>query len=379
MVDMVSLRERWPIKRILKTLFKALIGVFIALHIYALLLKFMPVPGTILMMQRDLSGQEVRRDMTALKDISPHLVRAVIAAEDTRFCQHRGVDTEAIRKALDEHKAGKGLRGASTITQQTAKNVFFWNGGGFARKAGDAWMATVVDFVWGKRRVMEVYLNVAEWGDGLFGAEAAAQARFGKSAADLTEREAALLAAVLPSPNKWRVDPPGPYVTKRAGTLQARMRVVAGEKLDACVWGGKVPKPVAQKAPAKPKTKPPVVTEPETPAIEPDAVPSTPMPDLPDLPEEEAVEGAPPALPATEEPILQPMPSPDAEATDALDAFLDEAERSFEPAPQTDVSPEPETMTVDPAEPAPESEPETEPEPDGDGPTILFKREPPGP
>lgn len=209
--------------------------VFVLVHVYALSLALLPAPGSILMIQRSLSGETVVRDWKPLHKISPHLVRAVIAAEDSQFCAHDGIDVDAIRTALDERDAGQGLRGASTITQQTAKNAFLWNGGGFARKGAEAWFAVFIDFAWGKRRVMEAYLNLAEWGDGLFGAEAAAQARFGKSARDLNRREAALLAAVLPSPNKWRVDPPGPYVRRRSGTLQARMNVVETEGLAACV------------------------------------------------------------------------------------------------------------------------------------------------
>ena len=222
-----------PVRVWLGRLVKLIAGLFVAVHLYAAALIFLPVPGTILMVQRAAGGETIRRNLTPLEDMSPHLVSAVIAAEDTRFCGHHGIDPEAIEKAIDEYQRGKKARGASTITQQTAKNVFFWNGGGAPRKAGDMWMATFIDYAWGKRRVMEVYLNVAEWGDGIFGAEAAAQARFGKSAAVLTEREAALLAAVLPSPNRWRVDPPGPYVSSRAGTLQARMRVVRNQGLDA--------------------------------------------------------------------------------------------------------------------------------------------------
>ncbi len=210
-------------------------GLFVTVHVYALALFFAPIPGTATMAQRSLQGQAIIRRWTPIEHVSPHLVRAIIAAEDTRFCLHKGVDVEAVQKALDEYQTTGRLRGASTITQQTAKNVFLWNGGGLARKAPEAWMATFIDAYWGKRRVMEVYLNVAEWGDGVFGAEAAARVRFGKSAADLSEREAALLAAVLPSPHKWRLDPPGPYVSKRASTLQARMRNVTRDGLDACV------------------------------------------------------------------------------------------------------------------------------------------------
>lgn len=212
-----------------------LIGVFVALHIYALALRFVPVPGTVLMVQRAVQGEDIRRDWTRLEDISPHLVAAVMAAEDARFCQHEGIDLQAIEAALEHNETGKRRRGGSTITQQTAKNVFLWNGGGIVRKVPETWMASFIDFTWGKKRVMEVYLNVAEWGDGLFGAEAAAQARFNQPASDLTPRQAALLAAVLPSPNKWRVDPPGEYVNGRARTLQARLHVVRNEGYADCV------------------------------------------------------------------------------------------------------------------------------------------------
>lgn len=224
-------------RKALKWAVFALIGLVLALHLYALILNAAPVPGSILMVQRAAEGEMVRRDAVPIDQISPHLVTAVIAAEDSLYCSHRGVDFEAIRLAWQEWRTGERerLRGGSTITQQTAKNVFFWNGGGFIRKAGDAWMALVIDFGWGKRRVMERYLNIAEWGDGLFGAEAAAQARFGKPASQLTRREAAMLAAVLPSPNRWRVDPPGPYVQRRTNTLLARMNVVESEGLADCV------------------------------------------------------------------------------------------------------------------------------------------------
>ena len=115
-----------------------------------------------------------------------------MGGEDSRFCEHPGIDFEAVQDALDDNAEGGRRRGGSTITQQTAKNVFLWNGGGYFRKAIEAYFALYTNVVWGKRRTMEIYLNVAEWGDGIFGAEAAAQARFGKSAKDLTKREAAL-------------------------------------------------------------------------------------------------------------------------------------------------------------------------------------------
>jgi len=192
-------------------------------------------PGTLTMLERKLSGDVIIHPWTKLEDISPHLVRAVMAGEDTRFCLHGGIDFDAIEKAVTNAQNGKRLRGASTISQQTAKNAFLWNGGGWARKGGEAWMTLVIETLWSKRRIMEVYLNVAEWGDGHFGAEAAAQKRFGKAAKDLTAREAALLASVLPNPHKWRVDPPGPYVRGRTRTLRSRMEQVRRDGLDDCV------------------------------------------------------------------------------------------------------------------------------------------------
>lgn len=185
--------------------------------------------------QRALAGETIRKDWTPIENISPHLPRAILGGEDSRFCDHIGIDLDAIEDAILDNAEGGRRRGGSTITQQTAKNVFLWNGGGYARKAVEAWAALYTNIVWGKRRTMEIYLNVAEWGDGIFGAEAAAQARFGKPASALTKREAALLASVLPSPNKWRVDPPGPYVSERAATLMQRAEVIRTSQYDACL------------------------------------------------------------------------------------------------------------------------------------------------
>jgi monofunctional biosynthetic peptidoglycan transglycosylase len=219
----------------LKCIGFGLLAVILLVHVYALILWFAPVPVTLNMMGSVLVGETLDHRPVSLSKISPHLVRAVIAAEDSRFCQHKGLDIGAIRKAVAEHKAGGRRRGASTISQQTAKNAFLWNGGGIVRKAGEAWMTLVTETVWGKKRIMTHYLNIAEWGDGIYGAEAAAQRRYSKPANDLTLREAALLAAVLPSPNKWRVDPPGNYVSGRAGTIQQRMGIVSRDKLADCV------------------------------------------------------------------------------------------------------------------------------------------------
>lgn len=205
--------------------------------IWTVVYRFADPPGSFVMLERDFSGEKISNPWTPFEEISPHLVRAVIAAEDTRFCLHHGIDLVAIKRAIDDNKGRSRMRGASTISQQTAKNAFLWNGGGWPRKGAEAWMTVLIETFWPKRRVMEVYLNLAEWGDGNFGAEAAARARFGKSAAALTRHEAVLLAAVLPSPNKWRADRPGPYVRRRAEVLHRRMAQVRRDGLDKCVLG----------------------------------------------------------------------------------------------------------------------------------------------
>lgn len=213
----------------------SILGVIVFSIFWAATYRFAAPAGTLTMLERKLSGDVIIHPWRPLNEISPYLIEAVIAAEDTRFCLHNGIDLEAIDKALAEAERGRKLRGASTISQQTAKNAFLWNGGGWARKGAEAWMTVLIETFWPKRRIMEVYLNVAEWGDGLFGAEAAAQKRFGKSAKDLTRYEAALLASVLPNPHKWRVDPPGPYVRGRVQTVQGRMMQVRRDGLSACV------------------------------------------------------------------------------------------------------------------------------------------------
>jgi monofunctional biosynthetic peptidoglycan transglycosylase len=210
---------------------------FLALSAAAVLLfRYINPPPTLTMAQRAMGpdGVTIQRTWVPLDRISVNLVRAVMADEDQRFCQHDGFDRIEIEKALADGEAGKRLRGASTLTQQTAKNVFLWQEGGWTRKGLEVWFALLIDKTWTKRRQMEVYLNIAEWGDGLFGAEAAAKARFGVAAKDLTMEQAARLAAVLPNPNKWAVD--GNYaVHDRAPWILRNMEVIRRDRLDGCI------------------------------------------------------------------------------------------------------------------------------------------------
>ena len=207
------------------------IGPIIVVAIY----RFVPPPVTFLMVQRVFEGHGLERRWVPMRRISPNLVRAVIAAEDARFCDHRGFDLEAIEKAMAANAAGKKLRGGSTISQQTAKNVFLWEGRSYLRKGLEAYFTVLIEAVWGKHRIMEVYLNSVEWGPGIYGAEAASQRIFKKPARDLTTTQASRLAAILPSPLKWKAARPGPYVAKRSRRIGAATGTVRRDGLDGCV------------------------------------------------------------------------------------------------------------------------------------------------
>jgi monofunctional biosynthetic peptidoglycan transglycosylase len=196
---------------------------------------FINAPSTVLMLQRAAEGETIRHRPISIDRMSPHIIRSVIAAEDANFCTHDGFDVEAIQDAMQSNARGRRVRGASTISQQTAKNLFLWPERSWVRKGFETYFTALIEFMWPKERIMEQYLNVAEWGDGIFGVEAAAQARFGVSAEDLTPLQAARLAAVLPSPNRWRADRPGPYVRRRAASIVQRAAVVRNEHMSGCV------------------------------------------------------------------------------------------------------------------------------------------------
>lgn len=188
-----------------------------------LVYRFVPPPVTPLMLLRLAQGEGLERDWTALAAIAPVMAQAVIAAEDNRFCEHAGFDWPVLREELQRVFAGEQARGASTVSMQTAKNVLLWPGRDPVRKVLEALLTPQLELLWGKRRIMEVYLNIAETGPGLYGAEAAARRYFGKGAADLTRREAALIAATLPNPRRWSPGRPTRYIAQRARTIEQRM------------------------------------------------------------------------------------------------------------------------------------------------------------
>ncbi len=198
--------------------------------------KFVPPPVTITMIA-DPNG--FTKDWTSLSNIDRNMVAAVIAGEDAKFCAHSGFDSEAIEKAIERNANGGRLRGGSTISQQTAKNVFLWQGEGwtrYARKGLEVWFTFLIENIWGKRRIMEVYLNVAETGIGTYGVEAGAQRYYKKSAARLTRVEAARIAAALPSPKKRAVTGATGFTRRHGNTIASRSSVVRNEALDACVY-----------------------------------------------------------------------------------------------------------------------------------------------
>jgi monofunctional glycosyltransferase len=200
-----------------------------------LLFKFVPVPFTPLMVIRSIEQKMNGKEMVcshkwvAIEHISPNLQKAVIASEDGRFLEHNGFDFKAMEKAFEGNKNGKKIKGGSTISQQTAKNVFLWPGRSYIRKAFEAYFTVLIELFWSKERIMEVYLNSIEMGDGVYGAQAAAKHWYRKEAKNLSPYEAAGIAAILPSPRKYKATNSGPYVARRKTTIA---RYIPMTKLD---------------------------------------------------------------------------------------------------------------------------------------------------
>ena len=211
---------------------KILLG-FIALSLLMVVLyRFVPPPVTLTMLF-DPNG--ITKDWTALDDIDPNMARAAIAGEDGKFCSHHGFDVDAIAKAAIHNASGGRIRGGSTISQQTAKNVFLWQGGGFVRKGLEAWVTALIEAIWGKKRIMEVYLNVAETGIGTYGVQAGAIRYFHHGAGRLTKAEAARIAAVLPLPKKRAAVAPAGFTRRHGNTIAARIGSVRRDGLDSCL------------------------------------------------------------------------------------------------------------------------------------------------
>jgi len=223
--------------RILKGLLYALLIFVLVSVLWVLACRFVNPPVTITQAADAMWGNGAARQWMAIDRIDRDMVRAVIAGEDSKFCTHGGFDRQAIEAAMRRNAAGgRVLRGGSTISQQTAKNAFLWQGGGYFRKGLEAWFTLLIENLWDKRRIMEVYLNVAETGIGTYGVNAGAQRYFGHDAATLTPAEAARIAAVFPLPKRREAIDPAGFTRRYGGLILRRMGAVAREGLDACVY-----------------------------------------------------------------------------------------------------------------------------------------------
>jgi monofunctional biosynthetic peptidoglycan transglycosylase len=286
-------RKRSLLGRILGWIVKLVVAFFVISILWVLAYRFVPPPITATMLGDVFSGRGLHKDWMPISQIDRDMVRAAIAAEDSKFCSHNGFDFEAIEDAAKRNASGGRIRGGSTITQQTAKTTFLWNGGGYARKGVEAWFTFLIEHLWGKRRIMEVYLNNAETGIGTYGVNAGSQRYFGHDASAMSATEAARIAAVLPLPKKRGAVAPKGFTRRYGNTITARIGVVARNGLDACVYKGAA-------APAN-RTPPPVSKAPR-PLPGEEYETARPLP-----PVENVVEELPPA---STEPLTAPEEQP---------------------------------------------------------------------
>ncbi|HCN46502.1 MAG TPA: monofunctional biosynthetic peptidoglycan transglycosylase [Pseudomonas sp.] len=220
---------------VLRRLFRAALWFAAGSVVLVLIFRWVPPPGTALMVERKIESWfdgeaiDLQRDWEPWEKISDDLKVAVIAGEDQKFASHHGFDFTAIQAALAHNERGGTIRGASTLSQQVAKNQFLWSGRSWLRKGLEVWFTALIELLWSKERILEVYLNSAEWDEGVFGAQAAARHHFGVDASRLTRQQASLLAAVLPNPRNWSASRPSSYVARRAGWIRQQMSQLGGD------------------------------------------------------------------------------------------------------------------------------------------------------
>ncbi|EIK54926.1 monofunctional biosynthetic peptidoglycan transglycosylase [Stutzerimonas stutzeri TS44] len=221
-------------RRLLRRTVRVLLYSLAASALLVLLLRWVPPPFTALMVERKIESWvdgepiDLQREWRPWQELPDDLKMAVIAAEDQKFAGHWGFDIAAIRAAFSHNASGGSLRGASTLSQQVAKNLFLWSGRSWLRKGVEAWFTALIELLWPKQRILEVYLNSVEWGEGIFGAQAAARQHFGVGAPYLSTRQACLLAAVLPNPREWSAGRPSTYVSNRANWIRRQIRQLGG-------------------------------------------------------------------------------------------------------------------------------------------------------
>lgn len=228
-------RGKGRLRKVILWPFKLLLALILLSLVMTVFYRFVPPPITWTMVGDLFQGRSITKQWMPLDRIDPNMARAAIAAEDSGFCTHQGFDFEALEQAYRRNQKGGRIRGGSTISQQTAKNVFLWQGGGYFRKGLEAYFTLLIENIWGKRRIMEVYLNVAETGIGTYGVNAGAIRYFGHDASKLSPREAAQIAAVLPLPKKRAGTSPTGFTRHYGNRINARISVVQGSRLDACL------------------------------------------------------------------------------------------------------------------------------------------------
>lgn len=232
--------RRGPLGRLWRRLGQWIASFVLLSVLWPMLYSVLPVPVTVTMISGLFDGHGISKDWVAIEEMPADLIRAAIAAEDANFCAHDGFDFEAIRKAWEKLQAGSGnLKGGSTISMQTAKNAFLWQKRDWTRKGLEAYFTVLIELFWSKQRIMEIYLNIAEFGPGVYGVGAASRDFFDKDVSELTRKEAARLAAVLPNPREWSAAEPGPYVRERTASLMGRLQDVADYGSAVCppLWG----------------------------------------------------------------------------------------------------------------------------------------------
>ena len=207
---------------------KVILYLFVAHLLYIVVLKWINPPFTITQVQQMVEQGKFNRDYISYNEMGRNIKLAVIGSEDQKFPVHNGFDIDGIQEAIEKNKEGKKLRGGSTISQQVAKNVFLWQGRSWLRKGLEVYFTFMIEKIWGKQRILEMYLNTSEMGIGVFGVEAASEYYFNKPAKDLTKNEAARIAAALPLPRKYNVNPPSPFISKRASHIERQMRNIQG-------------------------------------------------------------------------------------------------------------------------------------------------------
>jgi len=247
-------RKVSPVARLFGWLFRVIFAFLLLSVLWVVAYRFINPPMTLTMLSDVMTGNGAERDWMPIEQIDRDMVRAVIAAEDSKFCGHDGFDWDAISDAARRNASGGRIRGGSTISQQTAKNAFLWQGGGYFRKGVEAYFTFLIENLWSKQRIMEVYLNVAETGIGTYGVNAGSQRYYGHDASAMNRSEAARIAAVLPLPKERGAIAPKGFTRRYGNSIAARIGVVARDELDACIYQG-APAPT-EKAP--PKTRKPV-------------------------------------------------------------------------------------------------------------------------